>query len=331
MAKLEFLQPLKTPLKYLRFLGLWKDQSVRFYRQVLHICLHLLVCEVYVSFQFINIISASNLSEFTEVLSFLANSIGFFIKSLHLIVKRKEIETLIEDAKELAKLVGTKNELRALQRQVKQAGKLYKFYFNFVLVATVLSLVAIAVTFIMHPEPPYKVPFNSWGPFDYEQNIYKFVTVAMYNIITSIVSSFAILSLDILPIYFISFSSGMIEELSLKMEKICDEETEEEKLEKLLKTYNLLTVNPKRLPPVSVNKAMEEAKKKAEQIKLHKARLAELEKCIEIHGKINKFVKKIEKIFSPVIFVQGAMSMIMLCTDVFVLSKVSLFQNFKII
>jgi 7tm Odorant receptor len=323
MAKLEFLQPLQTPLKYLRCLGLWKDKSVRIYRQLLQICLHLLVCEVYASLQLINIFSASNLSEFTELLSFLTTSVGFFIKSLHLIVKRGEISTLIEDAKELVTLLGTKNELRALQHRVKQVGKLYKFYLNFVLVATVLSLIAIAVTFMMHPEPPFKVPFKSWGPFDLEQNIYKFMSMAIYQIITTLVSIFAILSLDILAVYFISFSTGMIEELSLKMEKICDEETEEEKLQKLLKTYNLLTVNPKRLPPGSVNKAMEEAKKKAERIKVHKARLAELEKCIEIHGKIKMFVKKIEKVFAPVIFAQDAMSMIMLCTAVFGLSKVS--------
>jgi 7tm Odorant receptor len=101
------------------------------------------------------------------------------------------------------------------------------------------------------------------------------------------------------------------------MEKLCDEKTEEEKFQNLQSSDN----KSKKIT------SMEEAKKKAEQIKIHKARHTELEKCIAIHGKIKMFVKKIGKLFAPVIFVQGAMSMVMLCTAVFGLSKVS-FKSF---
>jgi hypothetical protein len=83
MAKLEFLQPLQVPLKYLGFLGLWKDQSFKIHRQFLQICLHLVFCEVFILLQLIDIFIAINFKDIVELLNSLLVFVGFSIKSFH--------------------------------------------------------------------------------------------------------------------------------------------------------------------------------------------------------------------------------------------------------
>jgi hypothetical protein len=75
---------------------------------------------------------------------------------------------LIEDAKELEKLIGKKKKLEALPRQVKQVYKIYKLYRILAIIGVTFKLVEIAIKFVLHPEPPYKIPFKIWAPFDYQ-------------------------------------------------------------------------------------------------------------------------------------------------------------------
>lgn len=293
MTNLNFLQTSRFPLKYLKFLGLWKVQNVKLSHRVLQICVHLFFCEMFLLLQLINIFTASNVNDISDLLSNFLAFVGLSVKSLHLTIKSGDIAALIDDAKELERLCETAEPLKDLQRRVKQVHRTYKFYLVSGFVTLFFMTVDIIATFIMHPNPPYKVLYKFWTPFDYEQNIFWFSVVVVYQI-TNILGSFlAVMSLDILPIFFLNFSSGLIGELAEKLEMICYKKTD-----------------------VIVSKDH------------HKNKLIELNKCVELHLKVKAFVKKTQDIFSPVIFAQGAMSLIILCTVVFRLSEVKFFKFF---
>jgi 7tm Odorant receptor len=319
MDKFGSLQPLQFPLKYLKFLGLWKDQKVKMSRQTLQICLHLLFCEVFVLLQLINIFTASNLNDITELLSILLTFVGFSIKSLNLIIRSDDVAVLIEDAKELVTMFGTENDLKALQRRVEQIHKTYKYNLVFVLISLSAIVINVTATFIKHSEPPYKVPHKFWAPFDYENNVYWFGIVAVYQIVGVIGTASAVVSLDFLPIFFLNFSSGLIEELRKKFGRICESEESVSKCENVRKNQKTVL---KAVASGSKDITDEEFMNRIKQINFRRNRQIKLEKCIAIHLRIKAFVKKTEEIFSPAFFAQGSFSMIIICTVVFRLSKV---------
>jgi 7tm Odorant receptor len=317
MENFEFLQPLLISLKHLKFLGIWKDKKVKISRQALQICLHLLFCEVFILLQLI--FTASNLNDITELLSVLFTVVGFLIKSLHMIAKRSDIVALIEDAKELVTMFGRENELKALQCQVKQVYKTYKFYLISIFVAISFMVINITAKFSMHSEPPYKLPGKFWAPFDYNNNVYWFGIVAVYQIVQVFYFAPAVVSMDILPIFFLNFSSGLIEELRKKIGKIYESEAVEKKSRYVRKNQKTVL---KVVVSGSKNITDEEFMHRMKQINLRGNRQIELEKCIAIHLRIKAFVEKTKEIFSPMVFAQGNFSIIILCTVVFRLSKV---------
>lgn len=284
MSSSYVLEPVKVPLKYLKFLGLWDVQGVKLSHRILQIVLHLFFIELFILLQLVNIFTAINPGDIVDLLSVLLTIVGFSIKSLNLIVNGGKVMTLIENIKELSILSHTDKPLEHLSRRVKLIHKTYKFTTVAVVVAMILMVFDIIVTFITNPNPPYKIPNNFWTPFDYEQNVFWFSVVAIYQAIDVLGTSTGAVALDYLPIFFLHVSSGFIDELCERLGQISEK---------------------------------------------NKNQMVELEKCIEIHLKLRNFVKKIEDIFSPVIFAQGAISMFTLCTVVFRLSKVSFDKIFS--
>jgi 7tm Odorant receptor len=67
----------------------------------------------------------------------------------------------------------------------------------------------------------------------------------------------------------------------------------------------------------------ERLSKVCDEGKEDKKAMKEFEKCIAIHIKVKRFVKNTERRFSPMFCVQGSMSIVILCTVVFQISKVS--------
>jgi 7tm Odorant receptor len=289
MLNFNVVRPLQIPLRYLNFLGLWDVTSIKkTSHRVVQICLHLFFCELFIVLQLINIFSARDVDEVFDLLGVVLTIVSFSIKSLHFIVCGRKIVALIEDVKELSKFSETENELKPLPKRVKQAQKVYKFTTIAVLALTFFLAVDVVTSFIINPSP-YRVPHKFWTPFDYESNVYWFGIVAVYQIIDVLGTSSAAVALDFLPIYFLLMSCGFIEDLSGKLEKVCNKNKE-----------------------VNVINVKSESEKK----------LFELKKCIAIHQKIKAFVKKTEEIFSVIIFTQFSMSLITLCAVVSRISKV---------
>jgi hypothetical protein len=168
-----------------------------------------------------------------------------------------------------------------LNSRANQIKKMFMANFSSSLIATV-TLVIVTILFnTIGSHPPYKVIFKLWLPCNYQNNVYCFSFVAVYEIMVAIVTCPISMTLDILPIFFFNVGTGLLEELGERLRKVCDEGQEDKKAMK------------------------------------------EFEKCIAIHIKIKRFVKNTEKLFSPVICVQGSMSIVIMCTAIFQLSKVS--------
>lgn len=124
----------------------------------------------------------------------------------------------------------------------------------------------------------------------------KFYTVATYNAIDSLFGLTLNICLDCLPIISMSYATALVEDLSTRVLIICEEQEPDDS---------------------------------AQEIKT-KTHMMKLIDCVNIHVKIKKLTNVIEANFSTIIFIQGLMSSIILCTSVYTLSMVIVLMSITI-
>jgi 7tm Odorant receptor len=287
MKSFKFLEALKAPLSILKLAGLWENESVEKKHKVLQIIMHFFVYYVFTFLQIVYLITAKDYQDIVDLLKILLTGVVFIIKSLHLLKERKKIEALIEETKELARLIETEDEnsLQALNNRAVQIQTVFKALMSCGLFTISMMVINTILINIIGTHPPYKFLFKLWLPFNCENNVYCFSFTEVYEIIVAVVSFIIMASLDTLPIFFFNIGAGFLEDLAERLNKVCDEEKED------------------------------------------KAVMKEFEKCIAIHIKIKRFVKNAEKRFSLVVCAQGSSSIVILCTVIFLLSKVK-FSDF---
>jgi 7tm Odorant receptor len=283
MESSKFLEALKVPLCILKIAGFWDSESVKKKRKVQQFCVHFVACEIFILLQIVYLFVAKNLDDITDLLNVLLTCVGFSIKSIHLLKERKAIVGLIEEAKELTKLVETDDEksLQALNCRLNLMRKTFLFHLISEITTIFILLIIVIVTNAIGSHPPYTNLYRMWLPFDCENNVFGFISSATYQITVAVVSFTMLISLNFLPTFFLNVGAGLLEELGERLSKVCDEGKED------------------------------------------KMAMKEFEKCIAIHIKIKRFIRNSEKRFSSVICLQGSMSIVILCTVIFQLSKVS--------
>lgn len=129
---------------------------------------------------------------------------------------------------------------------------------------------------------------------DYKTNDWVFAIILVFEACCNILPALNT-ALDILPVIFMCFAVGFIDELSDRLKAIgCNSEKKS-----LIKNFE-----------------------QSDELK-------ELLKCIEVHQAIKSYILDIQNYFATVIMVQGVMSSIILCTTVFTMSLVSFSFTFK--
>jgi hypothetical protein len=171
--------------------------------------------------------------------------------------------------------------------------------------AAVLSVSSAAAGSLMASKnPPYKVPYQLWAPFDYETNIFWYLVMLIYQTYFALKASSSTVNMDTLLYFLLSISAGLFDELNERILKIDTE----------LKT-NLTKNNQQKFQKIAIE---------------HENKLKdELKRCVDIHRRTFEFMAKVQNIFSPMIFVQAFVSSVILCTTSYTISMVSPFENFE--
>lgn len=129
-------------------------------------------------------------------------------------------------------------------------------------------------------------------------NELKYYAAAVYNMLDSLVCASLNIALDSVPVIFMSYTIAMVHELSKRLEKIGEDKIEEKQRKSQSRDRNM----------------------------------TELMKCVEIHLNLKGFSSQIVRRFSLMIFFQGMISSLIICTCIYILSLVTiLFFNILII
>lgn len=292
---LEFLKPLEIPFKIFKQLGFYqtKDSTIRY--RIYGVLLHLLAVEPMVIGLTIPILRLESILHLSDVLCVALTYNALAFKSINLMMVLDDILAEIEVARKLIIFMGEKRSEfgQKIKARMKSVRMIFFFYWYSCLLTIHLAPLIFLIT---AKEPPYKIPYIMWAPFDYKHNYYGFIAMILIEYLSSAVYCGVVVSMDMLPIFFFNLSAGLLEELADRINSIDT-------------TFHDTTAK---------------AKTKFDDLKRqHDASLHnELQKCIEIHLGIRKFIANSQNIFSTMICAQAVISSIILCTTAYSISMV---------
>lgn len=276
----ESLSTFKLMRRYLTLVGFWQTKQSSWLYFIYGIIMHLIFCDIFTLLMIIYLFNFETFEDFASVMSFLPTFLALFAKSINLMMSINEIELLFELVNDGT--AGFKTQI--IDKRIKT---LRKIYICFVSSGFATCVASVFVPFIDHA-----LPYRMWFPYDYKNVEVLFWLSASYQIVITCIISGVDITMDTLPIFFMSTIYGMLEQL-------------QEKMENLKQPKNLLIDGP------SITRINREENSK------------ELLKCIKYHLKIIEITRKVERRFSIVLLAQGFMSTLIMCTTAYALTIVS--------
>lgn len=290
----------KIPLQILRALGLWNSgaHTVWYYFSCL-------VLQILIHFSTIGyllyLFETEDVREFSEVISVLMTNSAAIIKSLNILLRLRQIKKLLKSAEGLLLLFEASQLNGCIEKNVNRGLKSFKAYlYSAILTCTLSGLIPI-VNYQQHI-----LPYKMFIPFDYKCSDIRFILTAAWQTVTTLTGGAIVVSLDIVPVLFMCYATGFLEELKTRLDKITVNREKQN-----------LSVNGTRLRLFDSNILTQ-----MEQKCFDKSLNDEFSKCIKAHQMTKSFIFDIQEIFASVIMIQGYITTIILCTTVFVLSLV---------
>lgn len=280
----------KTHWRLLKVSGLWQIKGASWLYRIFGLVLHIIGIDLFLGSQIYHAMSGDSLMEVAETLSILFTYFLLCAKSYMFAYKVNEIYALYGELRDLILLVEEKvgKPLEKVKSRIRQAQIIFLIFWVACLVTCNFGGMFSVISYWSNPNPPYKVPYRTWFPFDFEHDFKWFVCMAIYQFIDPVFYCGVVGAVDILPVFFLNAATGLLEELAVHLSNI--------------------------------GKSTEEITEKEQKIEDNFHKLLD---SIDIHLKIKTLISKTERIFSSMIFIQGAASLIILCTTAFTLSKVS--------
>ena len=277
----ELFRPFKLAFTILKKTGMWQDGKQSWSYFILGHLSILAIIQVLWLLYLIFALKAQNVEDFVEASGYVASQTAEMFKFWNFYFKLSRIENSVETLARLIKFSAdnrwkSRNGLKswiALELKIHKA-----FWFS----AWITCLIGAFMPFLKH-----QLPFKAWFPFDTEHNEFGFWSASTFLIIVLFPMSAIDITLDMLPVIFLTFAIGLTDELSERLNEIGNVKNNEQ---------------------ISSQEKLEMEK--------------ELVKCIIIHKKIKEFIKEINENFSTAIFLQGFISSTILCASAYTTSKV---------
>lgn len=242
MTEFDYLYPLRTPFKIFKISGLWQDEKAstlyKFYG-LFHIVIGI---GSFTLCQLIYFIKAKSVLEASDVLSILFTYIGVMIKAITFVVKMQSIFEEIGDYKKLIASFEAMDKLPLvyLKARLSQANIIFRLLWGSCLVTTIFGGIYPFVAFFVYSKPPYRIAYKMWAPFEIENSVPGFLSVATLELLNSNFYCGVVSSVVVLPVFFFNAAAGLIEELSVRLSNIENEAlTEDDATKRLIECIEI--------------------------------------------------------------------------------------------
>lgn len=280
MKQFDILLPFKLPLGILKVFGFWRTKDSSWTYLIYGIFMHLVFVDIFTLLQFAYLFTFETFEDFANLMSLFPTFIACVFKSLNMFYNLEAIANLIMVLREMMEGQTLSENFKS---HLKGADKAFKIFWG--------AALASCVTGALVPFQQHLLPYRMLFPYNYENSEILFWMSAFYQILVTTSICGAVTVFDTLPVMFMSYIIGMLEQLCERLEA--------------LKKQSLLNADEAMNREIATTNS------------------AELVKCVEYHLKIIKLSKRVEEIFSTVLFIQGMMSTLILCTTSFALTIVS--------
>lgn len=293
----ELLKPFKLCFRVFKAAGMWQDGKQSWAYFFLGYLAHIVLIELYLVRQLIYVFQAEDLTDMADAVVLTSTYFSDALKGLVLVLNLKEIKNLVEALDNLLTFSDHDrfNERRHVRERVPFSFRIYKLHWS--------SAIVYCSSSIFVPIFSHRIPYKVWFPFSTEYNSISFWFASYFTVVDAFYASAIGASLDLLPVIFISFAIGLIEDLV-------------ERLSQIGSSLKKNCIEMKRAPTHLGE----------DQLFRNKENVRELIKCIEVHKRIKDVVRDIQSIFSFSIIAQGLMSIIVLCNGAFTITVVSLLK-----
>lgn len=200
--------------KTLRVCGWWQSGN-QSWLYLIYGCFSIVtVVEVYIIGQILFILRVGNLEDFIDTLGLFLTFLATQSKTINFLYKIRKIKQLVRDLDELLRFTEhTLSVKRAhIERRVKLVYRLYLAYWT----AGIVSCTAFFISILIYRQLPYKL----WFPFDIKTSSVGFWSAATYTVVQSYIATAVAIALDIMPVIFIGFAVGLIEEFNDRLGKV---------------------------------------------------------------------------------------------------------------
>lgn len=287
--------PFEVPLGILKKFGIWSEDGESKAHRLKRFFKHAFFLELFIVIQFAYFFDYESNVDLAFALCYSPSVCGIFLKTLNFTLKSPEIGELLAMTKELYDEFPLKP---SLLRRLAVLSKVTKFCF----VSLTVAEISVTIGSI------FDLPVRTWTPFDVNNNRIGYWITALVQLSgllqkfkrivktcydkfsylkTVMPFGYPLVATDLFPAFFLCFSAGFIDTLNTRIGLIR-------------------------------RQLMEHSSKQDFDFNVK-----ELKECIVLQEKIYAFNQKFQETFSPVFLIQGAISVIVLCTTYFMLLIVS--------
>ena len=287
------------PFKVFKVLGIWQQKSSTWIYFIYGLLFRFLFIDLFAVLMILYLFHFEDFEGLSDCLSMSFTMLAGSLKTYNLMFKLASILTLVRSLDELIKLIEwDKNKSHKIIKKRVDKGRLVYKIFCSVAIANCTFGAFIPIFNWGERKLAYRMYFPM---IDYKNNDWMFIAAGIYQL-GPIFTGLLDVTLDMLPVFFMCYAIGLIEELANRLENIgCHK-------------VNNISKKEKSLQSIERSPSSDD--------------LNELLKCIDIHLQIKKFTADIENYFATIIMVQGVMSSIILCTTVVMMLMVSLIINY---
>lgn len=282
--------------KVAKYTGTWQDRSSTWAYRISGFLFHFIQTFMFTIFSFLNLFHVSDVKGVSDCLSIFLTMVALCIKIVNFVLNLQNFLILIGSLNDLIKFseCSVNKDHKRIKEQMRRSIIIYKAFAFF----AILTIVLTALIPIFNWEE-HRLGFPLYYPYiDYKNNDWIFATLGVYEMLTMLTALLDI-TLDTLPVIFMSYAVGLLEELADRLGTV-GFEMEENQLDDAISSVEALRLN-----------------------KISNAdKLKELLKCIDIHLGIKQYIADTEKLFATIIMTQGVMSSLIICTTIFTMSLV---------
>ena len=211
----ELFKPFNLCFRVIKTLGMWQDGQQTWRYFFLGFLFHFLTIELFLICQVVYIAKGENFEQLIETMALFLVILALSLKSFERI--RRIIKT-VEVLNQLLEFT-CHNSTKRRGNLIRRTREILRFYYFFWSCTTFASICGLLTVIVIH-----KMPSSMWFPFDTEGSEIGFWIGSFYMIAVSCIGSTLTVAWEVLPVIFISFAVGLVEELGERLQEVKDKD-----------------------------------------------------------------------------------------------------------